>query len=195
MAKVEIDEAQYAAQQRLTALYQGMMANPKAREQLYAAAKLVDPNLPTPELDAKGEIIGEIQKRDEEIAALKKRMDDDAAAREQEKLTQQFAQTWDAKRARLREQGYTSDGIEKIEKLAEERGIVDLDAAAALFDKQNPPASLSHPGGGIGSLDLFQQSAQDDEDFKKLLESQGDNPAAETAMINKALIDYRSGRA
>lgn len=192
--RVEIDESQFLAQQKLAGLFEQMNVNPKAREKLYQAIKEVNPNVATPELDAKNEVYGEIAKRDEKLAALEAQIAEDRAARETERQQREFLESWNGKIAGLRRQGYTDEGIEKIQKLAEERGLVDLDAAAALFDKMNPPATVSQPGGGIGGLDLFQQSSQDDEDFKKLLEAQGEDPAAERALINKALTDYRSGR-
>lgn len=192
---IEVDEGQFLATRGLVSLYEQMNANPKARELLNSAAKIVRPDMPTPENDAKAEIRAELEAERTERLALQKRIEDSETARELAERTREFTETWNAKIGRLRGAGYTDEGIEKIQKLAEERGIVDLDAAAALFDKMNPPAAISQPGGGIAGLDLFQMSSQDDEDFKKLLESEGDNPAAERNMINKALTDYRSGRA
>lgn len=194
MPKVEVDEGQFLATRGLVQLYEQMNANPKARELLNSAAKIVNPNISTPELDAKAEMRAELDQEREQRLLLQKRLDDDQAARELADRTREFTESWNAKVGRLRHAGYTDEGIEKITKLAEERGLVDLDAAAALFDRMNPPAPINQPGGGIGGLDLFQMSSQDDEDFKKLLESEGDNPAAERNMINKALTDHRSGR-
>lgn len=192
---IQVDEGQFLATRGLVQLYEQINANPKARELLHSAAKIVNPTIATPELDAKAELRAELDAEKAERLKLQERIDADIAAREAADRTRQFTESWNSKVSGLRRAGYTDEGIEKITKLAEERGLVDLDAAAALFDKMNPPAPVSQPGGGINGLDLFQQSAQDNEDFKKLLESQGDNPAAERNMINQALTDYRSGRA
>lgn len=194
MAKVEVDESVFIAQRELAALHQQMMNNPRSRELLTKAAKTVNPNIITAENDAKEEIRGEVKVVDDRIAALETKIAADAAARELETRQREFVDSWNARKGSLRQQGYTEEGVTAIEKFAEERGLVDLDAAAALFDKMHPPATIAQPGGGYGGLDQFQASAADDENFKKLLESEGKDPAAERAMINQALTDHRSGK-
>ncbi len=190
---IEVDELEHQNQQQLTRLYGSMMQDPKSRELLTKAAKIVNPKAVTPELDAKEEVYAEIRARDEKIDALTARLDADKAEREQATQLQTFQQSWEQKRGSLRKLGYTDDGIEKIEQLAQERGIVDLEAAAALFDRMNPPQQVT-PSSGFAPFDTFNPSDRDNENFKALMEAKGDDPMVENKMIREALDDYRSGR-
>jgi len=190
---IEVDETEYQNQQLLTALYSKMMQNPKSRELLTKAAKEVNPNAVTPELDAKEQIRGEIEPLRETIAALQKRIEDDTAAREQEKLVNQFTSQWDAQKAALRKQGWTDEGIEKAEEHAKTLGIANLEVAAAHFEKQNPPPPVAQSS-GVGPFDTFNSSDRDNENFKKLLAAGADgDPMVENDMIRQAITDFRSG--
>lgn len=195
MAKiqVEVEETEFVNQQQLAALYGKMMQDSKSRELLTKAAKIVNPNAVTPELDAKNEVLAALAVERTAREELQARLDAEKAEREQEKQMQTFQQSWDQKLGGLRKQGYTDEGIEKITALAQERGIVDLDAAAALFDKMNPPQTVSQSS-GFAPFDTFNPSDRDNENFKALMEAKGDDPMTENKMIREALDDYRSGR-
>lgn len=191
---IEVDEVEYANQQRLTQLYAKMMADPKAREQLTRAAKLVNPQAVTPELDAKDEVLARLAESDAKREALEARIVADQAEREQEKQLAAFTQTWEQKRGALRKMGYLDDGIAKIEEFAQERGLADLEAAEALFAKQNPPQQVAQSS-GFAPFDSFNPSERDNENFKKLIANGGqDDPLLENQMIREVLDDYRSGR-
>lgn len=190
---VDVDETEFVNQQNLAALYGKIWQNPQSRELLTRAAKIVNPNAVTPELDATDRVMSEITKRDEKIDALQARLDADKAEREQATQLQTFQHSWEQKRGSLRKLGYTDDGIEKIEQLAQERGIVDLEAAAALFDRMNPPQQVT-ASSGFAPFDTFNPSDRDNENFKALMEAKGDDPMTENKMIREALDDYRSGR-
>lgn len=191
--QVEVDETEFVNQQQLAVLYQKMMQNPKARQLLTESAKIVNPNAVTPELDAKNEVLGALAEERAERIKLQEQIAADRAARDEEKQLQTFQRSWEDKRGSLRKLGYTDDGIEKIEQLAQERGIVDLEAAAALFDRMNPPQQVT-ASSGFAPFDTFNPSDRDNENFKALMEAKGDDPMTENKMIREALDDYRSGR-
>lgn len=195
MAKiqVEVDETEYQNQQQLTRLYGSMMQDPKSRELLTKAAKIVNPKAVTPELDAKEEVLAALAAEREERLALQASIAADKAERAEKENLQAFSTSWEQKRGGLRKIGYTDDGIEKIEQLAQERGIVDLEAAAALFDRMNPPQPVT-ASSGFAPFDTFNPSDRDNENFKALMEAKGDDPMTENKMIREALDDYRSGR-
>ena len=61
------------------------------------------------------------------------------ARAERDRLSE-FSSGWERQRRTLRDGGWREEGITAVEKLAQERGIPDLEVAAAFFEKQNPPA-------------------------------------------------------
>ena len=72
---------------------------------------------------------------------------------------------------RLREQGYTEEGIGKIKQLMVERKIADPEAGAALFDKINPAKPLEHSGFQPTSWN-FGGMGNDEPDTKMLFENE-----------------------
>lgn len=188
MAKVEIDENQLAGLQKTAQIVQQMLSHPKARPLLQQAEKAFNPNLAIPEIDAQAPILSEIEK-------VNKRLDEqEKAARErEEKAAKESAErtlrdTWGKGRGKLKSTGYTDEGIDKIEKLMEERGIADHDAAAALYDRLNPPAepvaSVQH------RFNPFESRGDDEAKAMKML-LEGNEEGFLGSMIPQALADVR----
>ena len=98
-----------------------------------------------PEIDAKEEVMTEVEKLRDELKAIQSARETEATQRDADKKTADFADSWSKQKQKLMRSGYTDDGVAAVEKLAEERGIPDLEAAAALFEKLNPPAEPAHP--------------------------------------------------
>jgi len=197
MAKIaiEVDEVEYANQQRLTQLYQKMMADPKAREQLTRAAKQVNPQAVTPELDARDEVLGKLEEERQERIKLQEQLAADRAEREQEKALAQFSSGWEAQKAKLRKEGWQDEGIEKVEEHAKALGIPNLSAAAAHLEKITPAPQVAQSS-GFAPFDSFNPTERDTENFKALMANGGqDDPMLDNKMIREALDDYRSGRA
>ena len=189
MATREVDETEFLNSQTVIRTVNAMMNDPKARKLVQQAQKIVNPNVVIPELDAAEPVLTEMTALREENAKLAKRMDLEKEERENSARIASFTQSWEAKKSGLRQRGYTDEGITAIEALAEERGIVDLEAASALFDRLHPPAELADPT-SFNSFTMFENGTTN-EDFKKLLEAQGDDSVAERNMINAALAEVR----
>ena len=189
----EIDETEYVAQRQLATLVNTMLQNPEARTLLHKATKIVNPNASIPEIDAKNEVLGELAKTNERLAALQKEREDEKSQREADKRTEAFAAGWNKQKSSLLKAGYTDEGIAAVEKLAEERGLPDLEAAAALFDRLNPPPDPAQPRGS-GNWDLFEGAQDSDEEERKRLLANPDDAGALGGLINKALNDVRGGR-
>lgn len=191
---IEVDEVEYANQQRLTQLYGQMMADPKAREQLTRAAKLVNPKAVTPELDAKDEVLGALAAERAERIALQEQLAADRAEREQDKALAQFSTGWEAQKAQLRKEGWQDEGIEKVEEHAKTLGIANLSVAAAHLEKITPPQQVAQSS-GFAPFDSFNPTERDNENFKALMANGGqDDPMLENKMIREAIDDFRSGR-
>ena len=189
----EIDETEYVAQRNLATLVQTMLNNPQARELLHKATKIVNPAAVIPEVDAKEAVLGELAKTNERLAALTQEREEEKAQREADKRTAEFAAGWNRQKSTLIKNGYTDEGIAGVEKLAEERGIADLEAAAALFDRLHPPPDPVQPRGS-GNWDLFEGAQDSDEEERKRLLANPDDAGALGGLINKALADARGGR-
>jgi len=193
MAKtVEVDEATLLAQQQISALVDVISKNPAARKLFHQAVKTARPDAVIPEVDAAQPLLDEIAAERKAREALEKKIADKDAAEEAARRTADFQNSWERQKDRLRDEGWMDDGIAEVEKLAQERGIVDLEAAALLHQKLHPPAEPITPN-GLGGFDIFQMPAEEDAAMKKLLESKGEDESALRSMVNTALTDVRSG--
>ena len=138
---IEIDEAEYATLSAAKKLLEQMNGDPTGRKHLTAGIKVLYPNTRTEE-DIAAEVaapyIGEVKatasRMEEMLAKLEAR---DAAAIERQTISEM-----DASFTRLKSDfGYNDEGIEKVKRLMVDRNIPDPEAAAALFERQNPKPS------------------------------------------------------
>ena len=190
---VEVDETQFLAQNSVVDLVNKILKNPDARKAFHDAAKKVDPSMSIPEVDAKNEVLGEVEKVRAEFNDFKKAVTDKEAAAEAAARTNAFAASWENQKNSLRQEGWMDEGIAAVEKLAQDRGIVDLEAAALLHQKLNPPpAPVTTAGFGFS---LFEApDTQNSEAMKKLMDSHGDDEGALNTMVRAALNDVRGGQ-
>lgn len=194
MPKVEIDEAELLASQQVVQAVNQMMANPKSRQLLLHARKTADPNASVPEVDAMAPVVGVLENFKKELAAEREERAKERQADEERRRIEQATRQVEEVRGRLKASGWTADGIAAVEKLAEERGIFDLEAAAALHEKMNPPPPPAEPN-GMGSWGFFEGADQEGSDkfVKAMLESGGDDEGALGREVRSALTDYRNG--
>lgn len=199
MAKIEVDEAEYNQMVALRGVASKIVANPAARKRLEEAQKLVDPNAPTPMLDAEAAQLAPINAAKAELEA---RIDKFEKERQDEKREQTLAAIADKQSkaiAQLRRQGYTDEGVSAIEKLMETKGLLDVEDAVAIFERSNPPPTPVTPGGITGDRWNFadQPAADGDKDIAALLASKGDGPGGDAAamrMANATLQELRGTR-
>lgn len=190
---VEIDEAEFVRLNGLNNFAHRMLQHPEAGKLLEQAGKLVDPNLKTPRLDAAAQQLAPVKTVQEELAALRKQLEDDKANSARDQTLNALRSQRDNGIADLRRQGWTDDGIKGVEKLMEEKGILDPLDAAAIFEKHNPPQSPVMPGstGGWGFMDNM-TSDDSDADLKKLIETKGEVDSVTDHIARKALHEVRS---
>lgn len=190
MAKAEIDETELLANRQVVEAMQKMLANPKSRELVLKAQKVVNPDAVIPEIDARAPLesaLDEIRKelaKDREDRA--KERDEAVAAKKRE----EFTAGWERQKQALRTQGYTDEGLKKIEEHAEKEGIPSLRAAAADWEKLNPSPPPAQPTGGI-PFDIFNPPENDAAELKALMDSRGDDPMALNKLIGKSLAEAR----
>lgn len=135
----EVDDAVLTRLKGAHALLDRLLRDPKTRREAEKLVKVHRPDFTTTD-DVAAPYI-------EQISSLEKKLDEYITG---EKHRKQDTEA-DAAFERLRKTGYTDEGIDKIKNLMKERTIPDVEAAAALFDKLNPPASPAPPSGFEGS--------------------------------------------
>ena len=195
MAKtVEVDEAEYNQMVALRGVASKIVANPAARRRLEEAHKLVDPNASTPMLDQEAAQLApvkEIEKKfADELAALKKEREDE----KREATIAAIADRQNKGIAKLRKQGYTDEGVAAVQKLMEDKGLLDVEDAVAIFERNNPPQLPASPAGGLtgqawGFADV---NTETDNAIKELIGTKGDSELVTDRMANKALQEFRA---
>ena len=191
MAKVEIEEAELANLRRVNDVAVLLGKNPKTRAVLQAAVAEAAPDQAGSEHYLRNEfseaIGGVAKKLDDFLEAQKKDREERDAADARRTLENR----WLEGRGKLRDAGYTQEGLEAVEKLMEERGIADHEAARALHERLNPPAEPAVTGGS--SWNFFDRSAEaaNDAAFKALMS--GDDEQFLATAIPAALKEARGG--
>ncbi len=197
MAKtVEVDEAEYNQMVALRGVASKIVANPAARRQLEQAHKLVDPNAATPLLDQEAAQLAPVKEMEktlnERIAKFEKEREDE----KREATLAGIAQRQSAGLAQLRKQGYTDEGVAAVQKLMEDKGLLDVDDAVAIFERANPPQMPSTPQGGMTgtSWGFITNNDESDKDIQALIAGRGDNEAVTDRMVQRSLQESRSRR-
>lgn len=188
---VEISEEDFLKSRQLAAVVGQITKNPKAKKLLQQAHKLIDPQAITPELDADEQDATRFKSFEDQISALKKQMDDEKAENEKQRTLAALSANVEKGIDKLRTQGWTEDGIKGVRELMEKKGLLDVDDAAALFERANPPPPPNTPTGS-SSWNFFETPEDNgQDDLKQLIASKGDNEALSRKMISEALNEVR----
>lgn len=186
MPKIEVDEEEFLANQKLRNTVKAMLAKPTAAKLLKLAEKEVDPTVVHPEIEMENvvnERVGKIEKSvTDAIAELKALRETDANERKLERLSNSI----DAGIARLkRDEGLTDEGEKALRDLMTKKGETDVDDAWAIFQRHNPPPPPAAPASGR-MFDVISAARQGDDDLlKKMIEGRGEDNAA----VDKAAWD------
>lgn len=192
----DIDEAEYNNLVALRGVASKMVAKPESRRLLEQAQKLVDPNAPTPLLDQEAAQLAPVQamekKFNDELAAMKKERDDE----KREITLKAIADRQTAGIARLRQQGWLDEGIAKVQKLMDDKGLLEVEDAVSIFQRDNPPPTPATPQGGItgSSWGFVDPNSEADKSIQELIASKGQNEFVADKMANAALNDFRASR-
>lgn len=192
MALIEVDESEFAALKRVRDTVAKIANAPDAKKLLQKAHKLVDPNAVTPDLDADDAKEKDKSESQKQIDELKAQIAADKAEREKNETLARLNTKFEAGRAKLKnERRYTPQGIERVEKFMEERGIADHEIAADHLERQDgPPPEVMSPR-AFGSFNFIEPPKDDDTFVKALLESKGDDDGAVLKAAVEAVGDLR----
>jgi ribosome assembly protein YihI (activator of Der GTPase) len=191
MPKIEIDEETWNAQQRTMATLGLIAKNPKAKKLVEQAHKLIDPNAPTPTIEAEAPLEAALTEVNKTIAELRKERDEEKAAAKAERDLNALKARQDDGWARLRQdRTWTPAGLEKVQEIMNQKGILDPEDAAVIFLRDNPPPPPAMPG-GTGAWNFLETPADDQVDIKKLIETKGENAPLLEKMTREALAEVR----
>ena len=186
----EIDENQLAAFKVYDEFYRKASSNPSHRKLLKQLEKAVYPDAAIPEIDAAEAVTAQIDERlkalDDKLTAFDKRQSE----RDDRDKENEIKAKWIAGQRLARDQGYMDEGLEKLEKFMQDRGIFDHDIAIPAFERLNPPPVPTTIGSGE-KWNFFDMPS-DDASLKSLLETNNDEQFLRE-MIPNALRDIRGG--
>lgn len=187
---VTITREQAQTYQNAIDLLQKVNANPAARKEMERAFKVINPALETEEEVAArlaAPFVDKLTATQAELADVKKRLADEDAARaaaaDQAKVA--TAMSW------LESQDYTDEGKAAIKKLMTDESIPNVQAAAALFEKRNPPP-VNIPGANYQADSWDLRGAPDDKNSEALFKDESAWADREAAM---ALNEIRTTQA
>jgi len=197
MPTVEIDELEFQQNKNLRDTISKMMANPKSKRKLLEAEKIIYPDKKIPEIDEPNETEAALAAQRKEFEDYKTQQTEKEAKREQEDKIRSLKAQKDDGIAQLRRDGWLKEAIEEVEKIMDEKGILDPAIAAAYYEKQHPPQEPINPGSSSAWSFTEPSGVADQDDYtKKLFETKGDdmgNLALREA--HKALGEIRNQRA
>jgi hypothetical protein len=194
MPKIEVDEAEWNQRQALFNVAQKIAAKPESRKLLEQAHKLVDEKALTPTLDAEERQMGPVKDLEKKLQEKLDAIEARDAEREKSARISDIARSQAEGLARLRRAGYTDEGVAAVQKLMDDKGLLDVDDAVAIFERNNPPPTPVTPG-GIGSwgfADLTTSTdSQADKSIAALITSKGEDNAVVDRMAIDALKEFR----
>lgn len=140
MAKVEIDENEYAELKRVYGVAEVIGKNPKARALLQEAVAEAAPEQVGPEHRIRQEVnerlTGFEKKFDEFLTSQKTAKEESEAQAAQRALEGR----WSASRRKAVDAGYTDEGLKELEDFMEHNGVADHELAMPAFERLHPPA-------------------------------------------------------
>ena len=190
MATIEIDEGEFANLKRIRETVAKIAAVPEGKKLMQKAHKLVDPNAVTPDLDEDEKKIAAQTEWQKKFEDLQSKIDAKDAEREKNEKLASLNSKMESGRRALRDAGWTKEGIEGVEKLMEDKGILDHEIAAAFIEKQNPPQEVMSPR-AFGGFNFVEQPKDEDAFLKALLDSKGDDDNAVLRAAADAVSDLR----
>lgn len=188
MAIIEVDEDEARVAHAAKNLLDKFYTNPKTRGKLLGLVKELNPDAAIPELDVAAPLQAELERFKQEVGGTIGELRDALAT---DRRSRDVGSVIDTERQKLRKAGYDDEGITGIEKIMQDRGVVDYDMAAAYYDKslQKPEPVMDSYGQdaawNIGA------PADDDESHKGWLA----NPKRQSQVeVRKFFAEQRAGR-
>lgn len=191
MPKVEVDEAEILEARRMQDVLKKIVADPKRKARLELLHKEVDPSVPTPTNDLLKPVDDAVTTVSKQIADLTKQLADEKIESEKQRNLAALSSRVDAGLAALKQAGWMDEGIAKVKGIMEEKGLLDVDDAVAIFERRNPSPAPIAPGGSGAWNFMDNVSSDADADITKMIETKGQSDALLNKMVNNTLLEVR----
>lgn len=176
MAMREIDENEYAELRRVADVASVIGKNEKARLMLQEAVAIAAPDQAGPEIRIRKEVSERTSGMEAKLDAFLEEQRKERETAAAESARQKMEGQWLAGRRKIREAGYTDEGVAKLEEWMEKRNVADHEIAVAAYERENPPPEPVVTGGsrwnffdsvggnsGDAALDQFMKTGNDDQ--------------------------------
>lgn len=192
MARIEIEEADYAALQGIHTSLKGMLNHPEARKMVLKAAKTANPAAVIPEIDAAEPVNKELTEVRGLVQSLADSFASDKRERDEAAVLSRFQTRWSEQEQTLRANGWRAAGIEQVRKFAEDNQISDLSIAADAWQARHPDPEPSAVGNS--AWNMFGGGAPDKEDtfVADMMKTGGDDERRLDREIADILKDVRT---
>lgn len=187
---IEIDENEYKQLQQIRGIAAAMQKNPRAARLLEQAYKTVDPNARTPLADQDATVNAPFEALQKEISDLKAANAAKDEENERNRKLLSIQNSIDAGMTKLRRAGWQDEGLDGLRKFMEEKGVIDVEVAAAAFERLHPPAEIARPSGS-GAWNFIESVGDGEADLKKLIETKGEYNPLVDKMAHEALQGVR----
>ncbi len=191
MPSIEVDEDEWNRMTGVARLAAQIHANPEGRKLLEQAHRTINPKAAAPTIEQEARIAEPIAAVQKQVADLAKLVTDkfeqDASSAKLDALKRQQDEGF----ARLRDMGYRAEGIEAVQKIMSDKGILDPEIAAAYFEKVSPPQTPITPTGSnsVNFIEAFNDDS--DKALQQLLQSRGESEQALNKLVSDSLTDFR----
>ena len=189
----ELTEVEIQRLQTQDRTLHSLMGNPKAKKKILEAYKAANPEASIPELELEEAAKAPVMALEKDIAELKKQLADEKAENEKNTKLAQLSGSIEAGITKLRQAGWLDENIAELRKTMEERGILDVDIAAAYYEKQHPPQEVATPRGS-GGWNFIENVQDGEKDLQKLLETKGSSEVLADKMARDALNEFRGAQ-
>jgi len=186
----ELSEVEIQRLQTQDRTLHSLMGNPKAKKKILEAYKAANPEASIPELEIEEAAKAPVMALEKDIADLKKQLADEKAENEKNAKLAKLGDSIESGMTKLRQAGWFDEDLKKLREVMDERGIVDVDIAAAYYEKQHPPQEVVTPR-GVGGWNFIDNVQDGEKDLQKLLETKGNSEVLADKMARDALNEHR----
>lgn len=138
MPLMEVEEEDFRISLAAKELLDRFAQHPATRTKLLRLVKELNPNASIPELDASDPLRQELETLKSTFTGTIGELKDAIATKERSSSIEKLIES---ERAKLRAAGWDKDGIDNVEKVMQDRNLVDYEVAAAFVESQLPKAT------------------------------------------------------
>jgi hypothetical protein len=180
----DVEQTRLQALERTARSVAQIMKDPSRKLKLLELQKEAEPEAVIPELEAHKAVHDGVAALTKKFDELNDRLQSDTEKRENDAKLAEFETRMKAGREYTAARGYNDEGIQKIEKFMEERGIANHEDAVARYEQLFPPPAPVRSSGLAGFL-AHARGDDTDELTKQLIASKGDDNFVLDRMIDQ----------